>query len=241
MNLLNLTTVSFPSSTLYEEEINVLVSVANRFIEKYPESSRQILKGSFKLIGKHRSGTATDIMSFDFPGGTELGYAYPSDILATAAAERAVETHESITFHDSKNKTTDAIVIDTKYGCFALGICMIPRDLGYSFLLQMAISIGELGFSYSTDRTLQFSIDSIHITNKDDRYEVEALGREFMGNHFSSEEIKVWRKWKNSHARIKGENLGFFFEEYEKASPRSFDRYNDLSQSNSLKPLRLRA
>ena len=66
MNLLDLTTVSFPSSTLYEEEINVLVSVANRFIEKYPESSRQILKGSFKLIGKHRSGTATDIMSFDF-------------------------------------------------------------------------------------------------------------------------------------------------------------------------------
>lgn len=214
--LLNHMSVHFcPFSTLYEEETDLLVSVANRFIEKYPESARGELRGSFRLIGLPKYGDAQNIMSFDFPGGTNTGHPdYSSADLVTFAIERAksdLERTAPIADASYKSKYAETIRIQTKYGCFIMAISMIPRDLSRPFMLEIATAIQQLGYAFNCDRTLQFSVESLHIppTYRDD---INSLEYELLGNYFSSEEMQKWQRWHRSHIREKGD-LGFFFEE----------------------------
>lgn len=225
MNLVlkNLSISMFPTSTLYEEEVDLLVSVANRFVEKYPESSRKDLKGTFRLVGRHRSDIPSEIITFDFPGGTDLGdQQYDGRKLVGFAIEQAIESRDLAIPCPEPNKSrcAETLTIQTKYGSFILGISMSPRDLGYSFLLQMAVALRQLGFSaLSSDKTLNFSVDSLKVHSKDDRYEMMRLENEIWGNNFSTEEMKKWQRWHhNGHARLKHKELGFFFEELEKTS-----------------------
>ena len=234
----HLETACFPNSTLYEEEVNLLVSVANRFVEKYPSSARKELRGSFKLIGYHRTAGTDTIMSFDFPGGTDIGHSSSHDIV-DAILEQATETKDyALVSIGPKNRSSDLMVIETKYGAFIMAIAMAPRDLGRPFLLQMATAIRELGYApNSTDKTLIFSIDSLHVSN-DDRDEMSRLEAEILGNYFSTPEMKTWFKWHRLHTRAKGDDLGFFFEEHEKKKierrPPENDRYNGLNHRNQL-------
>ena len=218
--LLNhLETHSFPSSTLHDKEVDLLVSVANEFIKKYPESARRELRGSFKLVGRHRSGEIKKIISFDFPGGTNIGREdYNSSDIVNAAIENVIESEDFMPAHSepSKNKDSDTLFIPTKYGAFVLGISMIPRDLGYTFMLHMAVALRELGRSESSDKRLMFSIDSLRIYSADDRYMMQSVEYAITGNHFSTEEMIEWQRWHRIHSRTKGGELGFFFEEYEK-------------------------
>lgn len=241
----HLVTNYFPSSTLYEEEVDLLVSVAERFVEKYPESARMELRGSFKLIGRHRgSGNTAKIMSFDFPGGTNVGHPdHNSCELANIAIEKAIDSEESLRIRSNpRNQFTDSLVVQTKYGYFILGIAMVPRDLGHSFLLQMAVALKSLGYSISSDRRLMFSIDALHIDSPDDRRELWTLESAIKGDYFSAPAMQVWQHWHRSHSRIKGQELGFFFEEYEKktqfvAESTIEDRYSGLRerQQNKLR------
>lgn len=209
----------YPFSTLYEEETDLLVSVANRFIEKYPESARNELRGSFKLVGlpKYGDGDAQNIMSFDFPGGTNTGHPdYNSADLIAFAIDRAKSDLGKPTIMDTsfRSRYAETIRIQTKYGCFIMAISMIPRDLGRPFMLEIATAIGQLGYGFNCDRTLQFSVESLRIPPIY-REEINSLEYELMGNYFSSEEMQKWQRWHRSHIREKGD-LGFFFEETKK-------------------------
>ena len=108
------------------------------------------------------------------------------------------------------------MTINTKYGAFIMAIVLSPKGLSNSFLLQMAVAIKELGFcALSSDKTLAFSVDSLHVS-RDDEYEMFRLENEIIGNSFSTPEMKAWFHWhRNGHARSKGTELGFFFEENE--------------------------
>jgi len=205
-----------PYSPLHELEADVLVSVAERFVEKYPESSRNILRGSFRLIGYPRVGDPQEIFSFDFPGGTDIGHPdCDSYELVNHAIDRAIADFNTViptTIDNTRqNNHSETLVLQAKYGRFILGIAMVPRDLGRSFLLQIATTIKQLGFSSNSDRTLAFSIESLHVSG-DDRDELFRLESELWGNYFSSPEMQKWQHWHRLHPREKGE-LGFFFEE----------------------------
>lgn len=221
MNLvLNVVTSCFPKTTLHEEEINLLLSVCNRFVEKYPESSRKELKGSFKLFGRAHNGIPRQILSFDFPGGTTVaGQEISSDELASHAIGRELDT-DVVTSKDRRqshaSKVAETLTIDTEYGSFIMATVLTPKGLGNSFLLQMAAAIKTLGFcAFSTDKTLAFSVESLHVS-RDDEYEMFRLENEIGGNSFSTPEMKQWLRWhRNGHARKKGAELGFFFEESE--------------------------
>ena len=221
MNLVsNLQTHCFPDTTLREEEIDLLVSVINRFVEKYPESSRKILKGSFKLFGRHRGDIPKEIISFDFPGGTTIaGLEADSSVLVSHAIGLELEA-DTLTsksrYKTHPSKVAETMTINTKYGSFIMAVVLGPKGLSNSFLLQMAVAIKELGFcALSSDKTLAFSVDSLHVS-RDDEYEMFRLENEIIGNSFSTPEMKDWLRWhRNGHARIKGAELGFFFEESE--------------------------
>lgn len=215
--LLNHTIVHhYPYSPLREPELDVLVSVAERFVEKYPQSSRSVLRGSFRLIGCPRTGEPQEIFSFDFPGGTNVGHPdRDSHELVNFAIDRAITDYNTVipsTINSTRrNNHSETLVLQAKYGSFILGIAMVPRDLGRSFLYQIAATLKQFGFSNNSDRTLAFSIDSLRVSN-DDRDELFRLENELMGNYFSSPEMQAWQRWHRLHPREKGE-LGFFFED----------------------------
>ena len=120
--------------------------------------------------------------------------------------------------HEPVRRDTNILNLKTKYGHFVMAIAMAPRDLAYSLLLQMATALKQLGYApSSSDRTLAFSVESLHIS-REDRNEMFRLETELIGNYFSTNEMKEWAKWHRLHFRIKGDKgLGFFFEEDEKA------------------------
>ena len=210
----NLKTQSFPNSALYEQEVKLLVSVANRFIEKYPTSARKELRGSFKLVGRHNGDRPKDIMSFDFPGGVNIGHQKLASFeMVDHLIGRGIDMHDFAAFGLSEDNT---LSIKTKYGYFVMAAAMAPRDLSWPLLLQMATAIKQLGYApSSSDRTLAFSIDSLHVS-RENRSEMFRLEMELMGNYFSSTEMKEWLMWHRNHFRAKGgEELGFFFEEDE--------------------------
>ncbi len=212
----NLKTNVFPASALYEQEVNLLVAVANRFTEKYPSSARKELRGSFKLIGRHRGDKAKEILSFDFPGGINIGH---NERASFEIVDHLIGQADPA-IYESKNATTNTLIIETKYGSFIMAVAMAPRDLSYSFLLQMACAIKQLGYSPigSSDRTLAFSIDSLY-ASRNDRDEMFRLETELMGNYFSTDKMKEWLRWHRNHYRSKGsDELGFFFEEDEQKS-----------------------
>ena len=215
----NLKTQSFPNSTLYEEELKLLISVANRFTEKYPESARKELRGSFKLVGCHKGDQPKEIMSFDFPGGVNIGHQERASFeVVDHLIGRALDMRDFV-IHEPVRRDTNILNLKTKYGHFVMAIAMAPRDLAYSLLLQMATALKQLGYApSSSDRTLAFSVESLHIS-REDRNEMFRLETELIGNYFSTNEMKEWAKWHRLHFRIKGDKgLGFFFEEDEKAS-----------------------
>ena len=215
--LQNLKTQSFPNSTLYEQEVKLLVSVANRFTEKYPESARKELRGSFKLVGRHRGDKPKEIMSFDFPGGVNIGHNERASFeLVDHLIGHAIDVRD-LALYEPFSRDTNTMSIKTKYGYFVMGVAMAPRDLAYSFLLQMAVALKQLGYApSSSDRTLAFSIDSLHVS-REDRDEMFRLEMELIGNYFSTQEMKDWLHWHRMHFRVKGtDELGFFFEEDER-------------------------
>lgn len=213
----NLKTQSFPNSALYEQEVKLLVAVANRFTEKYPASARKELRGSFKLVGRHKGDQPKEIMSFDFPGGVNIGHnERVSYELVDHLIGHAIDAGD-LAIHELARRDTNTLSIKTKYGYFVMAVAMAPRDLAYSFLLQMAVALKQLGYApSSSDRTLAFSIDSLHVS-REDRDEMFRLEMELIGNYFSTEEMKNWLHWHKTHFRVKGDNeLGFFFEEDER-------------------------
>lgn len=215
----NLKTQAFPNSTLYEQEVKLLVEVANRFTEKYPESARKELRGSFKLVGRHRGDAPKEIMSFDFPGGVSIGHNERASFeLVDHLIGHAIDIRDFAIYEPIK-RDTNTLCIKTKYGCFIMAVAMVPRDLSYSFLLQMAVALKQLGYApNSLDRSLAFSVDSLHVS-RENRDEMFRLEMELIGNYFSTETMKEWLKWHRLHFRTKGDKeLGFFFEEDEKSN-----------------------
>ena len=210
-SLINVIVNPFPASALHQEEIDLLLSVANRFVERYPAVCRQELKGSFCLVGQKDGEYPEEILRFDFPGGAYASRTNTeSATLVSASIENAIKENEN-TFYDYHEKhAADTLTLKTKYGRFIMGVYLSPRDLMRDILLHMACALKEIGYANPGDKTLMFSFEGIHI-HKAERPELTRLESEIWGNAFSAPEMIAWKFWHNSHERVKGK-FGLFFE-----------------------------
>ena len=211
-NLQKVSINPFPASTLHHEEIDLLLSVANRFVERYPVCARPALRGSFCLIGQKGSDFPDEIIAFDFPGGSYVtGMDINSRELVNAGIEHALRDDSSIVYVPHEKLAANTLTLNTKYGRFIMSVFLSPRNMMRQFLLEMACAIKEIGYSNPGDKTLNFSYEGINVS-KEEALELSRLESAIWGDSFSAPEMITWHIWHHSHERKKG-GFGLFFED----------------------------
>ena len=211
-NLQKVSINPYPASALHHEEIDSLLAVANRFVERCPICARPALKGSFCLIGQKNNDFPDEIIAFDFPGGSYVtGMDVNSRDLVASGIEHALRDDSNTVYVPHEKLAANTLTLNTKYGRFIMSVFLSPRNMMRQFLLEMACAIKEIGYSNPGDKTLNFSYEGIN-TSKEEALELSRLESAIWGDSFSAPEMITWRIWHHSHERKKGD-FGLFFED----------------------------
>ena len=225
MQMTNLKVTLEPESTLFKEEVDVIVAVVVDTVDNLSAEGRDLSEGSFLLYGaadvedESEKYEIQEIISFDFDNGPSAPYRPYSDgsdgITSRNFAEKILKRDLSHSHHGSAGHISYYVdsplfmTLKTARGRFdsaCFGEEFSYRDMTYIYC-AVAQAFACMG---KEDKVLQDSVDSVFFREAEEYKRIGDL-RDHVEELFREKklpEIKLWKDW---HDKESG-NLTLFFE-----------------------------
>ncbi|MBR2864338.1 hypothetical protein IKG12_02545 [Candidatus Saccharibacteria bacterium] len=206
MKIYNVRENSIPRSTMYSEEIEATLAVAERLL------AEDNGKCSFVLRGQADGGITKDLLQFDAGDGTSTPFSvlhrkadHLIDQLLNDQFEYDATSPEII--HRPNN--TAALVLPTTHGSFLCSVATLKKSSVNITKLLVAIARALHRLSES-DTVLKTSYDDVYYAawEKDPKTPEIEKCVDSLFNNSSIQEIEAWKYWRKNAG-----DLALFFEE----------------------------
>lgn len=213
----NLTCYPEPETTLFQQEIDVILALVCAAISSISSTKVSNIKGTLVLDGQKNGGDAKCILRFNLPAGKGVyrhqNYSVDSGSLANYAIDKEISYEVWSKSGIYWVKTLEYLALNATSGRFLCSF-FVQNASGIDFVTMsnVLLLVSEI-FSHlgKEDRILQQSVDTVWYTEFEDNEDGISI-RQFVREAFEKCELPELAAWKAWHNKANQGDLTLFFE-----------------------------